>query len=167
MLMAVKPDNQQNVNDAARSVLRHVERERRTLPARLQRAIDRSRVLSAVPAASVGTDVAHSRESHNPLTSPCHPFDLEGYLIPVRNAIEELERAVDHEQGLGVEKNYALMISEEKDREILTKWAGVHSRVVAQQAPALGGQRTIERVRRTAGLRPVDGTKMADREQAA
>jgi len=91
---------------------------------------------------------------------------LEHLLRPLRNALESLEAGLDFDSGWSASRDTGRMISEEKDREILTRWVGMHSGTVSVQAPHLGSQRTIERVRHRAGVQPVSGLPLVVRAAA-
>lgn len=94
----------------------------------------------------------HLRTSHGKSESrepsKAAPFESERFRRPILNLIEDYERALDAEEGIGPSQNIAFMRSEEKDDEIIQRWEGVHSSVVARQAPHLGSEQTIQRIRR-------------------
>lgn len=82
---------------------------------------------------------------------------LDEHWLWFKARIEELEIALDEHRGLAVGRNWQMASKEEKDREILGRYRGVHSKLVSQIAPYLGSKRVIENVRAEAGLRPSTG----------
>lgn len=162
-LHVATPDDLADVAQIARTAehLRRAQaRQGRSLPHRLAQAVARATSLATASAMALETKTSHGKVESMPPPA-CDPFDLEPLLRPIRIGIEELERALDAETGHATGKDYAQMISEEKDREILTRFVGVKSVVVSQMVPELGSPRTIERVRQRAGKRPVDGKERA------
>ena len=71
--------------------------------------------------------------------------------------IEMLEAEWDEFLGRGVAKNWWTASAEEKDREIINRYMGIHSGEVAKIAPWLGSKRKVELVRLAHKLRPLTG----------
>ena len=71
--------------------------------------------------------------------------------------IEQFEEDWDEFMGRGPSKSWATATSDEKDREIIKNYRGVHAREVAMIAPWLGSRRKIESVRAAAKLVPSTG----------
>jgi hypothetical protein len=78
-------------------------------------------------------------------------------LRPVENAIVDLERVLDFDDGFAEGRDTTTMIAEEKDVVLVERWAGVEPDVVARSAPYLGSRRAIELARRRMGLNPATG----------
>jgi hypothetical protein len=78
-------------------------------------------------------------------------------LRPIRNAISELERALDYDSGYADGRSTTTMIAEEKDRELAERWRGVSALTVSRIAPHLGSRRAIELARLRLGLHPNTG----------
>jgi hypothetical protein len=78
-------------------------------------------------------------------------------LRPIRNAICELERALDFDDGYADGRSTTTMIAEEKDRELAERWSGVPALTVSRIAPHLGSRRAIELARLRLGLHPNTG----------
>jgi len=78
-------------------------------------------------------------------------------LRPIRNAITELERALDYDAGYADGRSTTTMIAEEKDRELEERWRGVSALTVSRIAPHLGSRRAVELARRRLGLDPKMG----------
>ena len=133
------------------------------LSERLRACEDRQRKLSATSGISYGPKTSSGKAESQPPPDPV-PFEAERFLRPIRDSVEDLERALDAEEGLGPPKNVTLMRGEEKDAEIMRRWEGVDSKTVCQLAPHLGtSNRTIERARERLGVRPSDGLPKAER----
>lgn len=77
---------------------------------------------------------------------------LEAALRRVRIAIEDLEHRLDEESGMAPATNLALQPSVVKDRELLSRHAGVPATRVALEFPQLGSKTAIYRKRRDAGF---------------
>lgn len=75
----------------------------------------------------------------------------------VENYTEALEAEWDSFMGRGAAKSWWMASTEEKNRELLTKYVGMHSREVAKIAPWLGSERTITKIRSEAKLKPTTG----------
>jgi len=78
-------------------------------------------------------------------------------LRPIRNAITELERALDFDDGYADGRSTTTMLSEEKDRELVDRWRGVPPSTVARIAPHLGSEMAVRRARKRLGLHPQTG----------
>jgi len=78
-------------------------------------------------------------------------------LRPIRNAITELERALDFDDGYADGRSTTTMLAEEKDRELEERWRGVSALTVSRIAPHLGSRRAVELARRRLGLDPRTG----------
>lgn len=148
----------------AQELRRLQQRATEPLWRRLRAAEIRAAMRSTVSA----MDYSEARVSHGKLEDvipASAPQDtgsgtLKQLLEPVEDAIKGLERALDLDMGHAAARNYTLLDTDDKDLAIVNEWRGVHSREVARTAPELGSQRTIEKVRKDAGLRPVDGTEI-------
>jgi len=79
-------------------------------------------------------------------------------LRPVVNAITELERVLDYDDGFTEGRDTTTMIAEEKDEALRENWVGVDPDTIANLAPWLGSRRTVEKARRRLGLDPLTGT---------
>ena len=66
----------------------------------------------------------------------------------VENYVTALETEWDEFMGHGAAKNWWLASTEEKNRELLARYVGMHSREVAKVAPWFGNERAITRIRR-------------------
>jgi hypothetical protein len=75
----------------------------------------------------------------------------------VENYITSLEGEWDEFMGHGAAKNWWLASTEEKNRELLARYVGMHSREVAKVAPWFGNERAITRIRSEAKLKPTTG----------
>lgn len=82
-------------------------------------------------------------------------------LRPIRNAITELERALDFDDGYADGRSTTMMLAEEKDRELEERWRGVSALTVSRIAPHLGSRRAVELARRRMGLDPQTGMALA------
>jgi hypothetical protein len=150
---------------AAQAQRRLEQREREQLWVRLRWAQQRIVMRSTVDAVSFDTKTA---SRHPESQAPPGAFSkdsmvetgfatVDRLLKPIMNAIIDLEAALDFDQGLSTGRETTTMIGAEKDWELLNRWSGVHSEVVARQAPHLGSKATIERARRRLGVRPTLG----------
>ena len=91
--------------------------------------------------------------------NPIKPLGLAlgDHRLWFQRRVEDLEAAWDEYCGLGVARSWTMATREEKDRELLGRYRGVHSSVVSQIAPYLGSKRSIEKVRAEADLKPTTG----------
>ena len=88
-----------------------------------------------------------------------HRDDIARHLRVIRHAVTALEEALDSERGFGHSADIASMVTEEKDKMILTDYVGLTPEDVARLQPALGDPRVIRRVRMEAGRDPQTGRR--------
>jgi hypothetical protein len=135
---------------------RRAVRGRFSLGVRLDRVAFELEVVSSVPAGPLSAPVNRGA----PDSGPPPPAELPAAtarLTLIRVHVEELERELDAYAGRGEPDELRWATSEVKNALLLARFRGVPSGLVARDFPELGSARTIERVRRAAGLRPSTG----------
>jgi hypothetical protein len=140
---------------------RRTQRERMTLGGRLDALLAATVREPGAAAVSYDGDRVSGGEGLQAPTDPqmltVDNLTLEMHWLWFQTRIERLEAGWDEFRGLGSLRDWTSATKEEKDREILSRYRGVHSSVVAQIAPYLGSKRTIEQVRYEMGLRGSTG----------
>jgi hypothetical protein len=86
-----------------------------------------------------------------------HPAEFDRRMRTIEMAVERLEELLDAHRGLAPARDFALMISDEKNKIILTDFEGWRPEEVHAFEPALGKPRTIRWVREQVGRRGVCG----------
>jgi hypothetical protein len=132
------------------------ERAIRSLGDRLDRAARELELVSASPAGVLSAPIART----TPESAPPPPAELPGALSAltmIRVHLEVLELALDAYLGVAEPADLRWATTDVKNLVVVTRFRGVPSATVAADFPELGSARTIERVRRAAGLRPSTG----------
>lgn len=135
---------------------RRADRARQSLGDRLDRVLVELELVSSVPAGPLSVPIARA----TPDSTPPPPADLpsaSARLSLIRTHLELLERALDAHLGRAEPDELVWASSDLKNALLLARFRGVPSGLVARDFPELGSARTIERVRRAAGLRPSTG----------
>lgn len=159
---------------AAAQQRRLEDRERLSLSRRLTDCEHRIALRSTVQAKAYDRDtIAQGYESTPPpdAFADQDPQDLgmapiDHLVQPIRNAIQDLEQALDFDDGHTLVRATSTLLSHEKDHELQTRWKGVAAATVARYAPHLGSQRTIERARSRLGVQPGSGLPLVLRDAA-
>jgi hypothetical protein len=136
---------------------RHAKRASMTLPELVRDCEHREAVQAAASGISYGPKTSHGKsESKPPPSAPT--LDSKPYRRTIENTALDWARELDAQEGVGAPRSVTRMSTEEKDTEIITRWEGIPSAVVAQRAPHLGSEQTIQRVRRKWYRHGHDGT---------
>ncbi len=161
----MNPAEQVRAQALALDANRRTIRETKTLPRRLEEAINRAGLMSTVPSAGISEYTTRGK-SETVAPPRQDEVDVSRRLSLVRFAIEQLEEQVDMECGLSPARNFNTLSMEEKDAELL-RWRGVKSWEVAARSPQLGATpRTIEKARERLDVRPVDGEPLTAEQLA-
>ena len=86
---------------------------------------------------------------------------LAAHWLLLLRSVELIENDWDEFLGRGASRSWVTASTEEKNRELLTRYVGIHSREVAKIAPWFGSERTVSRIRGEAKLRPTTGEPKA------
>jgi hypothetical protein len=135
---------------------RAADRQRLPLGERIERVVGALSTVSTVPAARLQQRVTSSAYESAPPPLADQP-EIRSRLTLVERHVEALESLLDAYQGRCAPAELARLPTEAKNAYILAAMAGVPSAYVSADFPELGSARTIERVRREAGLRPSTG----------
>jgi hypothetical protein len=141
---------------------RRAARERMTLGQRLD-ALRAEAVLEPGPGvAALGSTKIKGGESDGAPPDPALfrttlDMRMEAHWIWFLRHIELIENDWDEFLGRGASRSWITASTEEKNRELLSKYVGVHSREVEKIAPWFGSARTISRIRSEAKLKPTTG----------
>jgi hypothetical protein len=161
-------DDKEAQRFAAQAIARHTQRQaeysherrqaraRQPLGARLDATVTALLKVSTVSATS-NQPGGHAKPHSKP--PPAADHDAHGWRLSlIRWHVEALELELDAYHGLDTPSQLS---GEAKDQVIIHRFTGIHSRELAASLPELGSQRTIERARERAGLRPSTGLPRA------
>lgn len=145
----------------------HMERtaERMAMPLhkRLARVTSAILMLTTSKAGSITSSARSADRDYAPphanefALGGLHPEVVERQLGLIEKAIEALERA--HDEHLGLVSIAATMLSEEKDKRILSEFRGLTPEDVSALSPELGDPLVIRRVRKAAERDPETGER--------